>query len=340
VNGPLSVAVVIPTAGGRAVILERSLRALLDDPMTHEVVVVADGVDPATEMIVRRASVTDSRVRIIPAIPDTKRLDRGQANRVTGVRATQCELILALDDDVEPETGLVSGHAARQSGSERLVVLGYMPVAAAAGRSGAVRATARLYGDAYERETRRYETDPDSILLSLWAGNVSMRRQAWLATADPPPVGAYHADRELGLRLRALGLEAVFDRRLRAVHHYQRTAVELLDDAVSSGIGQVEIQARGHERSRPIVLDVPSGGRRSLLWRGRSRRRTLAIGRCLALAANYAALAHLDRAERWLVRAVWAVGFGRGVYEAMRGPIAARTGRSTRPPAGPGGGDR
>jgi GT2 family glycosyltransferase len=318
VNGPLSVAVVIPTAGGRAVTLERSLRALLEDPMAHEVVVVTDQVDAATDVILRRASATDSRIRVIPGVPDTKGLDRGQANRLIGVRATQCELILALDDDVEPEAGLVSSHAARQSGSNRLVVLGYMPVAAPAGRSGAVRATARLYGDTYERECRRYEIDPDSILLRLWAGNLSMRREAWLATANPPPVAAYHADRELGLRLRGLGMEAVFDRRLRAVHHYQRTAVEFFSDAVSSGIGHVRIQAGHHEPSQPIVLDLPNGGPRSLLWRGRSRTRTRAVGRCFALAANCAALGHLDYAERWLVRAVWAVGFGRGVYEATR----------------------
>jgi hypothetical protein len=313
VNG---VSVVIPTAGGRAGILERSLDVILDDPATGEVLVVVDAVDAPTEELLLRRSARNSLLRLVPASKDPGGLDRGQANRDAGVREAKGELILAIDDDVEPEPGLVSAHAARQAANERLVLLGYMPVAPSADRRRATPATALLYGQVYERECRAFESAPDLILLRLWAGNMSIPRQAWLAAANKLSVGAYHVDREFGLRLRALGMEGAFDRRLRAVHHYRRTPAELLDDALSSGIGQASLHVRHPELSEFEPSPAQATGPRSLLWRGRSRARMRAVGRSVALAADMAAFARLPSLESMLVRAIWAIGFGRGVYEA------------------------
>ncbi len=313
------VSVVIPTDGGRASILERSLPTLLSDPATAEVVVVAGQLDPATDKLLRRFGASESRVRLVEPASGHRELDRGQANRDAGVREARGELILAIDDDVEPSPGLVSAHAARQAGSRRLVLLGYMPIAPVVERRRARQATALLYGQAYEQECRIFESSPESILMRLWAGNLSIRRERWLEAAGRVAVGSYHVDREFGLRLRALGMEAAFDRRLRAVHHYRRTAIELFDDALSSGIGRARLHLRYPELRALEPTPSPRRGPRSLLWRGRSRRPVAAIGRSLAIAADGAAVARLAVLENQLVHAIWELGFGRGLYEDSRG---------------------
>lgn len=317
-SGDPRVSVVIPTAGGRASILQRTLCTVLDDAATGEVIIVLDRVDSPTEAVVSKASREDPRVVAVSGGAAEVSLDRGQANRTAGVRAARGDLIVALDDDVEPGPGLVTGHSRRHAGTDGLLVLGYMPLAPVGRRRGAVRMTARFYGEVYERQCRTYECAPESILLQLWAGNLSLSRKAWLdATASEMP-GAYHVDREFGLRLRALGIRAAFDRRLRAVHHYRRTAARFFDDALSSGIGHAAIRAAHPELNEFDPPLVPDSGPRSLLWRGRSRSRACAAARCLALAAEGAAIAHVSDLEFALVRAVWTVGFGRGLYEATR----------------------
>src|SRR5437763_13991222 len=115
------VSVVIPTAGGRADVLARSLRTILDDPATDEVVVVMDQVDALTEELLQRIVVSDSRLRLVAAPQGIRRLDRGQANRDLGVREARGDLIVAIDDDVEAGPGLVGAHAERHARSERLV---------------------------------------------------------------------------------------------------------------------------------------------------------------------------------------------------------------------------
>lgn len=311
------VSVVIPTAGGRADVLARSLRTILDDPATDEVVVVMDQVDALTEELLQRIVVSDSRLRLVATPQGIRRLDRGQANRDLGVREARGDLIVAIDDDVEAGPGLVGAHAERHARSERLVLLGYMPVASITNRRRATRAIALLYAETYERECRIFESSPGSILMRLWAGNMSVPRDAWLATAGTSWVGTYHVDREFGLRLRAIGMDAAFDRRLRARHHYRRTATELFDDALSSGIGQASLHLRYPELSTLEPAPTPSSAARSFLWRGRSRRPARAVGRSLAIGADGAALARLPTLESLFVRAIWELGFGRGLYEVL-----------------------
>jgi glycosyltransferase involved in cell wall biosynthesis len=306
------VSVVIPTAGGRADILERSLRTILDDPATGEVVIVADEMDGLTEDLLRRIRARDSRLRVLAGAGGT---DHGQSNRDAGVRAARGQLILAIDDDIEPASGLVGAHADRHAKSERLVLLGYMPVATVVARRGAARTTALFYAQTYERECRMFECSPESILLRLWGGNMSLRRQDWLA-ATGSGAGAYHVDREFGLRLRALGMNATFDRNLRAIHHYRRTAAELLNDALLSGIGQARLHVLHPELSALEPAPAPSSRLPPLLWRGRSRWRMRTVGGALLAGAEVAALVHASQLESTLVRAIWALGFSRGIYEA------------------------
>ena len=99
--------------------------------------------------LVERLIKRDARLRLERVDRDPEGLERGGHAREMGVQLASCEVILALDDDVIPRPGLVSGHARRHAAEKGLVVLGAMPVVTPAGRRPDI--TAQIYGASYER---------------------------------------------------------------------------------------------------------------------------------------------------------------------------------------------
>ena len=230
-----TVAVVVPTVGRRPDELLASLRSVLADSATAEVVVAADvGPDEPLPAVSR-----DPRVRTVrvPVSADELHAGEGRA-RDWAVGCATAEVVLALDDDVVPEPGLVTGHASRHCSS--VVVVGYMPVAHS-GLPLRFRPAARYYSRSYELACRRFEHDRGAVLAGLWAGNLSVRRSDW-----PPGDGAgsgYHGDLALGLRLAGRGLVGTFDRSLRAEHRYRRTLRALAADQEASAAARLRLHA-------------------------------------------------------------------------------------------------
>lgn len=264
-----SISVVIPTHGRRTALLHESMSVLLADPATGEVIVVNDADDAATVTGLSALGNGDPRVRVLyrTAIADVQGplVGRGQESRDAGARAAVFDLVLALDDDVRPQSGLVSGHAACHEMSQVGLVLGYMPVSWPP-PTGASRAAARLYSTAYERACDAFNLDPDAVLRSMWGGNFSLRRADWMRALELPAVAAgYHVDRDFGLRLKALGVRGIFDRRLRADHLYARTVPELAEDAFSSGAG-MEYLRLAHPEVRDSSPAAPAPILRVAAW--------------------------------------------------------------------------
>ena len=308
-----AVSVVIPTAGGRAALLERSIERLLEDPATQEVIVVIDATDEATERVVEAARERDRRVRRVPgpSLVGGPR-NRGQSARIAGAHAASSSVVLALDDDVGPLPGLVSGHLARHLEGADLVVVGYMPVVPVADRRGAMDATARLYSARYERACDRYERSGEAAL-RLWSGNFSLRREHWLrAVAGDDEYPPYHDDLAFGLRLRDLGIHGVFDRNLVARHWYRRSARELLDDAIGSGVGMARVRAL-HPEFRPAERPSPTRPTPPfMLAAAKSRLGCAALGRGIAVSAAVASRIGARSSADAAVRALWSVGVARG----------------------------
>ena len=227
-----SVSVVMPTYSRRA-LLPRVVEPLLADRGASEVVVVVDGcVDGSIEWLRERAAA-DGRLRPLFI---SNRGENGA--RLAGIEAARGDVVLMLDDDVEAAPELARGHARRHARGPGRVVVGYMPPAVdSARRRGDF--TTRLYAREYEAVCARYERSPESVLRSLWAGNMSMRREDCLRVmggADAPALD-YHADRELGLRCLKAGLHGEFDRSLRATHLHTRTLDGFARDARAQGAG-------------------------------------------------------------------------------------------------------
>src|SRR3954471_23339979 len=115
-----SVTVVVPTIG-RARLADVIVAVLADDATT-EVVVVADRDRSAVEAIVATVARGGAPVVVVDGP------GRGPAAaREAGVDRASGDVVVLLDDDVVPASGLVSAHRAAHVGSERLVVVGPMP---------------------------------------------------------------------------------------------------------------------------------------------------------------------------------------------------------------------
>ena len=316
-----TVAVVIPTRGGRAALLQRAVPKLLADPGTSELIIVLDLDDSETEAVVRRYADVDPRVRWARSGGPETTLSREQGARDLGARLAESHVILALDDDVEPGLGLVSGHARHHVDMDARVVVGYMPVVPPASRRGGHRATAQLYADTYARECTQFRADPATVLLGLWGGNFSLPRRHWLmAVGDMPGSAGYHVDREFGLRLRRLGLNGVFDPNLRADHWYRRSTLQLMNDARSSGQGVARLRAAYPELA---LLDPEQPMARllsPLVWASRRRSGWMLETGCLRAVAVAAAACRLSAVEYACVRTLWRLAAERGRREAAAVP--------------------
>lgn len=230
-----TVSVVIPTYN-RCAALVGALRPLLDAHDALEIIVVVDGSQDGSAALLSRQARDHARVRplIIDNVGDT-------GARQAGLERARGEVVLFLDDDVVAHAGLVAKHARHHARrGPGVVVVGYMPVA------GSIQPAQRVYASDYEILCQRYRDDADQILLSLWAGNVSMRRSDALRVgmANPSYTERYHADRDFGLRCLRAGLQGVFDDELKATHHYSRDFEAVLRDAESSGAGTMQLRAR------------------------------------------------------------------------------------------------
>ena len=243
-----SLSVVVPTRGRRP-LLPGVLAPLLADEQVGQVVVVVDGSDDGSfEWLCRMAG---SDHRLVPL----KREDRGgaQVARAHGLEHASGDVVLFLDDDVVASPGLAGRHLVHHLAGTRLVVVGYMPVETRAPRRPGEFAS-YLYGDEYEGRCRAYETDPGSILRTLWWGNVSMRvddaRSVGLVA--PGFESLYHEDQDFGLRCAEAGLQGVFDRNLGARHLHARRLDGFVRDARSQGMGRVLVHERHPELMGPI----------------------------------------------------------------------------------------
>jgi GT2 family glycosyltransferase len=310
-----SVSVVMPTFNRRR-LLPGVVEPLLADDAAAEVIVVVDGCDDGSyEWLVARAG--DS-----PQLRPLWIENRGENGaRAAGIRAAQGDVVLLLDDDVRAAPGLARGHAVHHAAVPGLVVVGYMPPELPPERRPG-DFTTRLYAREYGRLCRSYEQDADTVLMNLWAGNVSMRREDALrviVAADPPAL-AYHADRELGLRCRDAGLRGVFDRSLRAAHLHTRSLDGFARDARAQGAGRIALHRLHRGSLGPHSPEwithgapAPARGLLRLCRRPRAGRATAATLRWITAQAGRARAFRLEELSGRLLRRV----------EQQRGALAA-----------------
>jgi hypothetical protein len=143
-------------------------------------------------------------------------------------------------------------------------VLGYMPTRVPVDPVRGGFATA-VYAEEYEGTCQAYERDPEQVLLRLWGGNVSVRRDRLAAVPyDSGPFSrTNHSDRDWGIRLRKAGLRGVFDRSLLASHEHSRPLEAFLRDARAQGAGRYGVHRLHGDVLPPFgladtVADLPA----------------------------------------------------------------------------------
>lgn len=214
-----------------------------------QVVVILDGPHPGWETSL--SGIAASERVTVAELPANVGLARA---RIEGLSRADGDVVIAVDDDVEPEPGLVETHRRFHAAGGDRVLQGYMPVALPA-RRGTDDAPTFLYARDYEAQARVWDAgDSDLILASLWGGNVSLPRALYLRAEELRPSVRleYNEDLDLGMRLQMLGAEATFDRRAGARHHHDRGLDAFLRECLARGGAVSALEDRW--RRRPAQL--------------------------------------------------------------------------------------
>lgn len=213
------------------------LEPLFADSDLREIVVVVDGCsDGSIELLEQLAS---NEERLQPLFIENS---GPEAARLAGAAHASADVVVLLDDDVIAAPGLIAGHRDHHQRGRGLVVCGYLGMRMERWRpGGSIR---ELYRELYEKACESWERDPATVLLGLWAGNLSFRRSDLLHVRDagPPLVKGYHGDKDLGLRCLELGMTGLFDRSLEATHEYNQSLEGFTRDARESGYTATLVQ--------------------------------------------------------------------------------------------------
>lgn len=123
----------------------------------------------------------------------------------------------------------------------------------------------RLYAAAYLGHVERIGEPGRDVLVPLWGGNLSLRREDCLRVGLASPFfrANFHQDRDLGYRLADAGLIGRYDPALAAEHHHLRSDEQFLADAARQGEGYVALhRAHPHRLGRfrlwSVASDLPA----------------------------------------------------------------------------------
>jgi glycosyltransferase involved in cell wall biosynthesis len=250
--------VVIPTYRRRdaAVRIVRSLASQTVPPSEFEVVVVVNGPDDGTRDALAAVSVPYS-LRVL--YRDTPGL---AAARNAGVNNAFGDVVIVLDDDMEPVADFVAAHLAAHAAGEPKAVMGPVPIA----MSDAMPAPSAYVGEKFNRHLERLARcgGPTSAR-DFYGGNLSLRRDVFLRLDgfDERFTQYGNEDVELSLRLAAAGVPIVYDPSAVATQRYDKDFAALAADETAKGrtavqLGRLHPEVRsqlklGSWREQPFV---------------------------------------------------------------------------------------
>lgn len=237
------ISIVIPTFQ-RRVLLEKTLHYLAQQTYridAFEVIVSIDGSDDGTEEMVRGASPPYRLICI-------RQENRGRAAACNaGLHRAGGDLIVLLDDDMEPVPTFLDAHVRAHEGNERLGVLGAVPVPI---EPDAPPVT-RYVGTKFNRHlVTLSRPDYQLKLRDFYSGNFSIKRDVLLEIGgfDEDFEVYGNEDLDLSLRLRDAGVQFVYSRQAAAWQRYTKDFAALARDTVAKGRTAV-LLARKHPGS-------------------------------------------------------------------------------------------
>jgi GT2 family glycosyltransferase len=254
------ISVVIPTRERRDSVV-RALQALARQDMAadeFEVVVSVDGASDGTaEAVVSFRSPYEVRV------VEGARGGRAAACNAA-INATRGDVVVILDDDMEPAPSCLRRHGAHHAVGTRVCVMGAVPIRLDSRASAAARYMAWKFELHLEKLGR-----PQHVfaLRDFYSGNTSIRRDVLLEVGLFEEAFTLYGneDLELSLRLRAANVSLLYDRDALAHQHYEKDLAQLARDTFEKGTTAV-LLARSHP-STFAELQLATFGEHSLAWR-------------------------------------------------------------------------
>jgi glycosyltransferase involved in cell wall biosynthesis len=236
--------VVIPTYE-RRLSIGRTLQALSVQTMApdqFEVVVSIDGsMDGTREMVAGfRAPYT---------LIAQWQQNRGRAAaRNRGIALARGDVIVLLDDDMEPSPGCLTAHLAAHLPGQHRAVIGAAPILEERAATAASAYVRHKFNTHLERLA-----DPDHVfaLRDFYGGNLSIERRVLVDAGgfDEQFVIYGNEDLELWWRLRARGVVLTFSKDAVAYQHYTKDFAGLAQDSIAKGRTSV-LLAQKHPATR------------------------------------------------------------------------------------------
>jgi len=279
--------VIIPTHQRREA-LRRALTALAAqsaDAASYEVIVSVDGSsDGSVEMLEGFDAPYALRFVAGPS--------RGRAAACNAaIELARGEVLIVLDDDMQPAPSFVERHLAHHSPGSRLCVMGAVPIELDAKSPHAARYARDKFNDHLARLA-----EPGHVFVprDFYSGNASLR------TEEMRAVGGFgesftvygNEDVDLSLRLRAAGVELRYDAEALARQEYDKDLAALARDTVAKGATTIQLAGSHPEVFAQLRLASPWDGSRPwlaarsvLLWltrRAEAVRRTV-LGKAVLL---------------------------------------------------------
>jgi GT2 family glycosyltransferase len=256
--------IVIPTRNRRASVcrlLDALIRQTLS-PLLFEVVVCDDGSSDGTAEGVAAMSLPYA-LRTLSQAP------RGRAAACNaGIRISRGNVILLLDDDMEPATECLAAHLHAHESAERAAVLGSVPVVFTDASPPVVQLIGRKFAKHLQALAR-----PGYVIgfRDFYSGNCSIRRSVLMDVGlfDEDFTMYGNEDGELAIRLMSAGVAFVFNTDAAASQHYEKDLARLAQDNIEKGRTAVLLAGKHPEAfSRLALATYDSGSRTWRLFRG------------------------------------------------------------------------
>lgn len=249
ISPPRMVSIVIPTHD-RPASLERALRALSAQsyPLSAvETIVVVDGGSGGAGSIRNQDWPFVLRVLEQPALGPAAARNRG-ASASTG------ELLIFLDDDIEPFAGFVAAHVRAHAGEVARVAIGYLPPQLQGRRDFFAIMLRAWWESMFERMREPGHRFAYNDLLS---GNFSIERQLFAAVGGFDESLRCHEDYDLGMRLIAGGARLQFAPDAAGWHHEHTTLARALGRKRDEGQADVVLARKYPELAAALPLCAP-----------------------------------------------------------------------------------
>lgn len=256
-NERYHVTVVIPTRERQAS-LRRLLMALAPQTLSaehFEVVTVLNGADDGTATMIERLEVP-YRLRYVRH-PQPSRASA--CNH--GAQVARGQLIVFLDDDMEPAEGLLRAHLDAHAAGDPRGVVGSAPIPLDTSSPPIVAYRARHF----QRKLERMAATPSSLRFNqVYTGNFSIPRALFLEVGGFDETFTIYGceDYELAVRLLKRGVRFFFSEQALARQHYTKDFGALARNTIAEGQNTVRFACKHPEIVADLRLRVPRRHRR------------------------------------------------------------------------------